>query len=244
MTTATILAVDDEPDQLSLVRMWLEGDGYEVLTATNGWDALDYMVQHRPALTITDIRMPRMDGFQLISRIREISDSHVLALSLLGDDEYTIRGLELGADAFVTKPISKRMFLVQVRSLMRRAESPDEVPGTYDDDCLSLNLLTHDAHLHGAPLNLRPTEFRLLSFLARNQNRVVSHQELLDQVWGCEGGSLDSLKWYIASLRHKIKENCDDSGFILTSHRVGYRYQPSAPCPHFPADKEELVSSI
>ena len=235
MSAAKILVVDDEPDHLALVQRWLEDDGHEVITAVNGWDGLESMVQHRPDLTITDIRMPRMDGFQLIKRIRELSDGHVLALTRLGGDEDVIHGLELGADEYLPKPISKRIFLVRVRSMLRRAETPEEMPSDYADECLSLNFLTHDAQIHGESLSLRPTEFRLLSFLARNNHRVVSHEEFLDQVWGGEGGSLDSLKWYISSLRHKLHENREDSRLILTFPKVGYRYQLLTSCPHLPA---------
>ena len=235
MSATRILVVDDEPDHRAIVRRWLEDDGYEVHTAVNGWDGLTSIAQHHPNLTVTDIRMPRMDGFQLISRIREISDCHVLALTRLDSDEDAIHGLELGADEYLAKPISKRMFLVRVRSILRRAEAIKELPGDYADACLTLNFLTHGAQIHGESLWLRPTEFRLLACLARNNDRVVGHQELLDQVWGDEGGSLDSLKWYISSLRRKLEEECTGARLILTFHRVGYRYQQLSSCPHFPA---------
>ena len=242
MFAEKILVVDDEPDHLALVQRWLEDDGYEVHTAVNGWDGLEAMVQHRPDLTITDIRMPRMDGFQLIKRIREISDGHVLALTRLGGEEDVIHGLELGADEYLSKPISKRMFLVRVRTILRRAETPEEVPSDYADECLSLNFLAHNAELHGDTLSLRPTEFRLLAFLVRNNHRVVDHEELLDQVWGVEGGSLDSLKWYISSLRHKLDDNCKEFRMILTFPKVGYRYQLLSSCPHSIAREPSLVS--
>ncbi len=240
MSNAKILVVDEEPDHRAIVQRWLEGDGYEVHTAVNGWDGLESMVHLRPDLTITDIRMPRMDGFQLISRIREISDCHVLALTRMNSDEDIIHGLELGAHEYLPKPISKRMFLVRVRSILRRASAsggPNEVASEYADGCVTLNFLTHDAHLHGELLSLRPTEFRLLSCLVRNTERVITHDEFLDQVWGDEGGSLDSLKWYISSLRRKLEEKCSGSGLILTLHRVGYRYQHMEPCPHLSGEK-------
>ena len=241
MSNTKILVVDDEPNHRAIVQRWLEDDGYEVHTAVNGWDGLESMVQLRPDLTITDIRMPHMDGFQLISRIREISNCHVLALTRVNSDEDVIHGLELGADEYLPKPISKRMFLVRVRSILRRAETLNEVVSEYADGCLTLNFLTHDAQLHGEPLSLRPTEFRLLSCLVRNSERVVTHDEFLDQVWGDEGGSLDSLKWYISSLRRKLEENCSGSGLILTLHRVGYRYQRMESCPHFAAEKSLMA---
>ena len=233
MANGKILVVDDEPDHLAIVRLWLEGDGYEVVTAANGWDGLALLAEHRPDLTITDIRMPQMDGFQLIKRIREVSDGHVMALTRLGDEEDVMHGLQLGADEYLSKPISKRMFLVRVRAMLRRAIAPEEIPTDYSDTCLSLSLLTHDARLHGDVLNLRPLEFALLSYLARNSDRVASHEEILNSVWGSEEGSKDNLRWFIASLRQKLDDACKDSQLITTFPKVGYRYKVSDTCTHF-----------
>ena len=242
MRSASILVVDDQPEHVTIVRRWLEDDGHEVHTAVNGWAGLESLVRHQPDLTITDIRMPFMDGFQLISRIREISDGHVLALTRLGGDEDVIHGLQLGADEYLTKPISKRMLLARVSSILRRVEIHKEVLSEYVDACLAIYFLTREVKLHGASLDLRPTEFRLLSYLARNNSRIVTHQELLEKVWGAEGGSLDSLKWYISSIRHKLHENYNGARLILTFPRVGYRYQVLRSCPHFPAMRPEKAA--
>lgn len=235
MSDAKILVVDDEPDHLAIVQRWLEDDGYEVVTAANGWDGLALLAEHSPDLTITDIRMPQMDGFQLIKRIREVSDGHVMALTRMVDEEDVMHGLELGADDYLSKPISKRMFLVRVRTMLRRAHTPEEIPTDYADSCMSLSFLTHQASLHGDELSLRPLEFLLLSYLARNNERVVGHEEILDNVWGVEEGSKDNLRWFIASLRQKLDEACKDSQLIVTFPKVGYRYQASDACTHFPA---------
>lgn len=234
MSDAKILIVDDEPDHLAIVQKWLEEDGYEVVTASNGWEGLEALTRHRPDLTITDIRMPQMDGFQFIKRIREVSDGHVMALTRLDDDEDVMHGLRLGADEYLAKPISKRMFLVRVRTIVRRAVTPDAIPTDYADPCLSLSFLTHDAQLHGEALSLRPLEFLLLSYLARNNDRVVSHEEILDHVWGVEEGSKDNLRWFIASLRQKLDEISKNSQLIVTFPKVGYRYQPLEVCTHSP----------
>lgn len=224
MSSAKILVVDDEPGIRSLLEEWLEGAGHEVCTAANGSDALQLFCEHLPTLTVTDLRMPGMDGFHLIQRIREISNAYVLAFTALGSEEHTIRGLELGADEYLVKPVRKREFIARVSSLLRRATPPEEVPARYSDDQLSLNLLTHEASIRGLTLNLRPTEFRLISYLALNNDRVIEHQELLDRVWGDQAGSLDSLKWYISSLRTKIEDDTRNPSVIVTYPRVGYRY--------------------
>ncbi len=224
MADPKVLIVDDEADFQALVQSWLEDEGYEVYTAANGWEGLQVLADVKPELTITDVRMPAMDGFQLISRIREISDAHVLALTAMGDTENTIRGLELGADEYLVKPVAKREFLARVRSMVRRGKPPGEVPVQYQDSVITLDLLTHDASCRGETLHMRPTEYRLLTYLALNRDRVVSHRDLLDNVWGDQGGSLDSLKWHVSALRDKIEANPKKPSIIVTFPRVGYRY--------------------
>ena len=221
-----ILVVDDEPEMLSLLMEWLEEDGHNVTTATNGWDALEIFVDRKPALTITDLRMSGMDGFQLIRRIREISNTHVMALTAMGSEEHTVRGFEMGADEYLVKPVSKRVFLARVRSILRRAVPDAELALEYQDSILSLNFLSHETQVRGETLHLRPTEFRLLAYMVQNSNRVLNHQELLDQVWGEQMGSLDSLKWYISALRDKIEDDPRNPKVIVTFSRVGYRYSP------------------
>ncbi len=236
MSGPKVLVVDDEPDVVLLLRDWLEDDGYEVHTATNGKKALKMLFDHRPALAVTDLRMPGMDGFQLISRIREMSDIHILVLTAFDNEEYVVRGLGLGADDFLVKPVPKRAFLARVRAILRRAQS-DAVPSGYTDASVSLSFLTHEAHMRGEPVALTPTEFRLLAFLCQNRDRVVAHQELLDRVWGSKGGSLDSLKWYIHSLREKVEEEPKSPRLILTVPGVGYRYSlPDSPPPARPPE--------
>ena len=221
-----ILVVDDELEMLSLLNDWLEEDGHEVETATNGWDALQIFVELKPALTITDLRMSGMDGFQLIRRIREISDTHVIALTAMGGEEPTVRGFEMGADEYLVKPISKRVFLARVRSILRRAAPDEKLDLGYQDSVLKLDFLSHETVVRGEVIHLRPTEFKLLAFLVQNSNRVLEHQELLDQVWGAQMGSLDSLKWYISALREKIEDDPRNPKIIVTFPRVGYRYSP------------------
>ena len=198
----------------------------EVATASNGWDALDVFVDRKPTLTITDLRMPGMDGFQLIRRIREISNTHVMALTAMGSDEHTVLGFDLGADEYLVKPVSKKVFLARVRSILRRAAPDEELALHYEDSVLKVDFRSHETQLNGETLRLRPTEFKLLAFLVQNSDRVLSHQELLDRVWGDQSGSLDSLKWYISSLRDKIEVDPRKPKYIVTFPRVGYRYSP------------------
>ena len=197
LLSSKILVVDDEPEMLALLIEWLEEDGHDVSTASNGWDALEIFIDRRPVLTITDLRMPGMDGFQLIKRIREISNTHVIALTAMGGEEHTVLGFDLGVDEYLVKPVSKKVFLARVRSILRRAAPDEELTLTYEDSVMKLDFRSHETKVRGESLHLRPTEFKLLAFLVQNCDRVLRHQELLDRVWGEQLGSLDSLKWYI-----------------------------------------------
>ena len=134
-----------------------------------------------------------------------ISDAHVLALIAMADTENTFRGLDFAADEYLVKPVVKREFVARVRSMVRRGKPPGEVPVEYRNSVISLDLLTHDASFRGGTVHLRPAKYRLLAYLAPNRNPVLSHQELLDKVWGNDGGSLDSLKWHVSTLREKLE---------------------------------------
>ena len=138
------------------------------------------------------------------------------------------------------KPVSKRVFLARVRSILRRAIPDEELTLKYEDSVLMLDFRSHETHMNGESLRLRPTEFKLLAFLVQNSDRVLSHEELLDRVWGDQLGSLDSLKWYISSLRDKIEDNPRKPKYIVTFPRVGYRYSP----PTVPHQKDELGSLV
>lgn len=210
MAPTKILVVDDEVGILTFLQEWLEEVGYEVLLASDGWEALQIFSRELPALTIVDLRMPGMDGFQLIGHIREISNSYILALTGLNEETHVIRALEAGADEYLVKPVRMREFQARVNSLIRRADEPVEAPTSYSDEFLGINMLTREATVLGNLLQLRPTEFQLISFLAFNRDRVIGHQELLDRVWKDSRGSMDSLKWYVSSLRTKIEEYYTD----------------------------------
>ena len=139
-----VLVVDGERGLLPVHQEWLERDGYEVYSATDGREALRLFFEHRPTLSITGLRMPGMHGFQLIRRIREMSDVPVLVLTSLRSEEYMVRGLELGADEYMVMPVSREVFLARVGSLLRRLTPAEEVPSIYSDASLTVNFSTHE----------------------------------------------------------------------------------------------------
>ena len=239
MASPKVLVVDDEPNMALLLQEWPEEEGYQVYCATDGSKALRLFFEHHPALSIVDLRMAGMDGFELIGRIREVSEAHILVLTALDSDDDMIRGLGLGADEYLVKPVSKRVFAARVEALLRRAALPEEVPSGYSDAALSMNFSTHEAQFRGQALTLRPTEFRLLAFLCQNSDRVVRHQQLMEGVWSYEEGSQDSLKWYIHSLRQKLEENPRRPRLIVTVTGVGYRYRPAESPPQSAAKSDQ-----
>ena len=229
MSSAKVLVVDDEANLARLVHEWLGEEGYEVYSTTDGSQALRLFHEHRPALSIIDLLMPGMDGFELIRRIREVSQAHILVLTAVGTDESITLALDLGADEYLVKPVTGKAFGARVHAILRRAAPPEKPLAGYSDALLSLSYSAREAKLRGEPLDLKPTAFRLLAFLCQNSDRVVPHQQLIEGVWSYGKGSRDSLKWYICALRQKIEDNPGKPRILVTVHSVGYRYLPPQP---------------
>ncbi|HSM58752.1 MAG TPA: response regulator transcription factor [Candidatus Sulfomarinibacteraceae bacterium] len=222
-----ILVVDDEPRMIRFIRMNLELEGYQVIEAKNGIQALEQVRQHLPDLVIMDVMMPEMDGFETLRMLREISTVPVILLTVKADEEDKIHGLELGADDYITKPFSPRELNSRVNAVMRRAEWPAPPPRTIleVDDRLSVDFNRHQVIVEGERIDLRPTEYRLLNHLIQNAGWVVPHETLLAKVWGYEyRDETHYLRLYINYLRKKIEEDPSDPQYILTERGVGYRF--------------------
>jgi len=222
-----VLVVDDEPRMIRFIRMNLELEGYHVVEAGNGIEALDQVRKHIPDLVIMDIMMPKMDGFETLRLLREISTVPVILLTVKGEEEDRIRGLELGADDYVTKPFSPRELISRVNAVLRRADWPSPAPRTIlaIDDRLSVDFNRHQVIVNDNRIDLRPTEYRLLTHLIQNAGWVVPHETLLAKVWGYEyRDETHYLRLYINYLRKKIEEDPATPKYILTERGVGYRF--------------------
>jgi two-component system KDP operon response regulator KdpE len=222
-----ILVVDDEPRMVRFVRMNLELEGYQVAQAGSGMEALEKVRDELPDLVLLDVMMPEMDGFETLARLREISTVPVIMLTVKGDEEDRIRGLELGADDYVTKPFSPRELASRIRAVLRRAEMPSPVAKTTIeiDDHLQIDFRQREVIVDGKRIGLRPTEYRLLYHLVNNAGWVMTHEMLLSKVWGYEYRDESGLlRLYITYLRQKIEPDPSHPRYILTERGVGYRF--------------------
>ena len=222
-----ILVVDDESRMIRFIRMNLELEGYEVIEAGNGVEALEQVRQHVPDLIVMDVMMPELDGFETLRLLREFSTIPVILLTVKSEEEDKIRGLELGADDYITKPFSPRELSSRVNAVLRRADWPAPPPRTIlkIDERLEVDFNRHQVLVDGKRVDLRPTEYRLLSHLIQNAGWVVPHDTLLAKVWGYEyRDETHYLRLYINYLRKKIEINPAQPQYILTERGVGYRF--------------------
>ncbi|HMK09113.1 MAG TPA: response regulator transcription factor [Anaerolineales bacterium] len=222
-----ILVVDDEPRMIHFIRLNLEHDGFAVSEAANGMQALRQLRDRLPDLVLLDVMMPELDGFETLRLLREISTVPVIMLTAKGDEEDRVRGLELGADDYITKPFSPRELVSRVRAVLRRTETPATAlhEPIQVDDRLQLDFDRREVWVEGRLVRLRPTEYRLLYHLVQNAGWVVPHDQLLAKVWGYEyRDETHYLRLYINYLRQKLEKDPSDPKYILTERGVGYRF--------------------
>jgi two-component system KDP operon response regulator KdpE len=222
-----LLIVDDEARMRRFIRMNMELEGYQLIEAENGLQALEQVRQYTPDLIIMDVMMPELDGFETLKMLREISTVPVILLTVKDEEEDKIHGLGLGADDYITKPFSPRELVSRVEAVLRRAEWPAPPPRTVlrIDDHLSVDFNRHQVIVGGERIELRPTEYRLLYTLIQNAGWVIPHETLLAKVWGYEyRDETHYLRLYINYLRKKIEPDPANPHYILTERGVGYRF--------------------
>jgi DNA-binding response OmpR family regulator len=229
-TKATILAVDDEPRVLKLLKANLESSGYKVLSAEDGEQALTIVETEMPDLIILDLMLPKMDGYAVCRRIREFSAVPVIMLTARSAQVDLIHGFEVGADDYLTKPFSVAELLIRVQAVLRRSKWPEEIVTrqTFSAGPIEIEFAQHRVTKDGEPVKLTPTEYRLLTYLASNANRVITHRELLRAVWGPEyGEETEYLRVYMRYLRQKLEPEPSAPRYLLTQPGAGYMlYQP------------------
>jgi DNA-binding response OmpR family regulator len=222
-----ILVVDDEPRMIGFIRMNLELEGYQVVEAHNGIEALEAVRTQLPDAILLDVMMPELDGFETLRMLREFSTVPVIMLTAKGEEDDKVMGLELGADDYVAKPFGPRELSSRVRAVLRRAEMPNtpERALLKIDDRLSVDFNRREVIVNGEHIKLRPTEYRLLYHLIENAGWTVPHEQLLAKVWGYEyRDETHYVRLYVNYLREKIEEDPSNPKYIQTERGVGYRF--------------------
>jgi two-component system KDP operon response regulator KdpE len=222
-----ILVVDDEERMVRFIRMNLEHDGFQVSEAFNGKEAIQKIRDVTPDLILLDVMMPDLDGFEVLETVREVSTVPVIMLTAKGEEDDRVRGLELGADDYVTKPFSPRELVSRVKAVLRRTESASgSMHGLIEvDNRLKIDFDRREIWLEGKLVKLRPTEYRMLYHLVQNAGWVVTHDQLLTKVWGYEyRDEPHYVRLYINYLRQKLEADPSNPRYILTERGVGYRF--------------------
>ena len=228
--SATILLVDDEPRYLRLMEANLVTEGYQVIKATNGQEAVDKVATHQPDLVLLDIMMPILDGFGACERIREFSSVPIIVVTARGEENARVRGLDLGADDYIVKPFSATELLARVRAVLRRVKtSGGTQQAVFNHGNLRIDFARAEVFRNEKTVFLSATEYRLLLQFAQNLGQVLSSEQLLTDVWGPEYGEDKEILWVsISRLRQKLEDDPKNPVHIVTRSGLGYTMPPMA----------------
>lgn len=223
-----ILIIDDDTTMCQILDIMFTVEGAFVWTANDGREGLQKFFEHRPNLVLLDINMPHMDGWETCRQIRLLSDTPIIMLTMLNSDEEMVRGLDAGADDFMSKPLNGPVLLARARAVLRRLEKTAvSKPQThYADGYLSIDLERRELLVLGEAVKLTATEFQLLAYLLNQHGRTLTHAQILENVWGWEyQESIDYLHVYISHLRRKIERDAKNPLYLITVHGAGYRFE-------------------
>ena len=235
-TAKTVLVVDDDPNVLELARLYLERDGYQVLSAADGVSGLSLAREEQPNLVVLDLMLPRLSGLDICRALRQESAVPIIMLTARVEEEDRLAGLDLGADDYVTKPFSPRELAARVRAVLRRSarDYSDDGPITLSFGPIEMDLRFRRATLNGSELPLTPTEFRLLALLVRQPGRTFTRDEIIDRVLGDDFDGFDrTVDAHVSSLRRKLGAAPGGSGKLIeTVYGSGYRLNHSPTVGH------------
>jgi len=225
----TILVIDDDKTLLRLLQEALVKAGFQVLLSSNGVDGLQEVYTRQPDLVILDVMMPRMDGWETLTRIRQISRVPVIMLTAKDAEADKLRGFSLGVDDYVTKPFSFAELGARAKAVLGRGRVKIPAPKSqrFVSGDLVIDMESHRVTKGGELIELTPTEYRLLETLAQHAGRVLTHEQLLEQVWGYDSGEdTGYIKRYIWYLRRKLEDDPTDPHHIVTERGFGYSFRP------------------
>ena len=221
MLEKTILLAEDEPSISRLVKTYFEHDGYIVYTATNGEEAINIFKEIKINLVCLDVMMPKMDGFEVTKIIRSSSDVPIIIMTALQNEDDILKGYSLHIDDYITKPFNPKVLLAKVNNLMLRIDKESTLKMEYKIGDLSFDFINNEVKINTKKLELTKTEFNMLAFLAKNNNKVCSRQLLLDEVWGGEVYVDDRI---VDAYIKKIRKQILPKKYITTVFGVGYRF--------------------
>ncbi len=231
MSTSTILIVDDEPQIRRVMRTTLSSNGYAIIEARSGEEALEIMRKERPELVLLDVNMPGMGGLEVCREIRDQSDVAIIMLTVRNTEHDKVLALDAGADDYVVKPFSIEELLARIRAALRRTSSAEHVPAYVSND-LEIDFERRKVLVQGRSVRLTPKEFDLLRHLVASQGKPIEHRRLLQAVWGPDyGNETEYLRVFINQLRKKIEPDPANPKYIHTDPWVGYRFEPTGSSP-------------
>jgi DNA-binding response OmpR family regulator len=220
-----ILIIEDDDSIATLTRLQLESKNFTVQIAQNGADGLRQAYAWQPDLVLLDIMMPDMDGWTVCQRLRDLSDVPVIFVTAIAQERNIVRGLQMGADDYIIKPFSTKELHARIEAVLRRRHQGQEVdaPPRYTNGWLTIDTEERAVAVNGKPIDLSPIEFRLLTTLVQNEGKVLTHEFLLEQVWGSAyKQERHYLKLYVWYLRQKIEPDVNRPQYILTERGIGY----------------------
>jgi two-component system KDP operon response regulator KdpE len=223
-----VLIIEDDVAMNKMLALNLERQGFEISSVMRGRDGLRAAYEERPDVVILDIIMPGMDGYQVCERLRQISDIPIIMLTARVEERDELKGFQLGADDYITKPFSLKLLTARIHAVLRRTERESEAEdAVYDDGILRVDLERRQVFHRGEVINLTATEYRLLAYLVCNTGRVVTHEELQEEVWGPGyGEATDCLSVYVRYLRKKLEDDPAEPQYILNRWGIGYWFAP------------------
>ena len=228
MNGKKVLLIDNDPEFLLLTSLALKKAGAQVFTAYNGKEGISKASIYRPSLILLDVMMPGMSGFEVCKKIRQFSLTPIIMITALNQEHDMIQGLNAGADGFLSKPFNWDVLLSRARVVMRRNEQSNnhQAVSDYNDGYLKIDVDKHRVQIEDRQVKLTPVEFRLLIYLLRNADRVLTFDEILANVWGSQyHGNNDYVHVYTSQLRGKIEKNTKNPRYILSIHGVGYMFE-------------------
>ncbi len=228
MNDKKVLIIDDDADLLHLAGLLFKKAGAQIFTARDGLEGISKLFTCNPNLIILDVMMPGTNGFEVCQRIRQVSNAPIIMLTALNHEQEMLRGLEAGADDFLTKPFNAEVLLARAKTVLRRSANGNaqNTNFQFNNGHLSIDIERHHVLVDEKRVKLTPVEFRLMVYLARNAGKVLTFNHILSNVWGEEyRGSVDYVHVYVSHLRNKIEENTKQPRYILTVHGVGYMFE-------------------